>query len=81
MSRHLQHIQRMELVLRLVDNEALAPEDVTDLKDLVDDYVERNQDDFDEFGEFIFIFVWAIRLTVFFVYRRRGGYVRGPRAG
>ena len=51
MSRHLQHIQRMELVLRLVDNEALAPEDVTDLKDLVDDYVERNQDDFDEFGD------------------------------
>ena len=83
MSRHLQHIQRMELVLRLVDNEALAPEDVTDLKDLVDDYVERNQDDFDEFGDvegkFISIIVWAIyrRLMSCFVYR----YVRGSRAG
>ena len=81
MSRHLQHIQRMELVLRLVDNEALAPEDVTDLKDLVDDYVERNQDDFDEFGDvegkFISIIVRAIRLMSCFVYR----YVRGPRAG
>jgi CCR4-NOT transcription complex subunit 3 len=82
MSRHLQHIQRMELVLRLVDNEALAPEDVTDLKDLVDDYVERNQDDFDEFGDvegkFISIIVRAIRLMIScFVYR----YVRRPRAG
>jgi CCR4-NOT transcription complex subunit 3 len=82
MSRHLQHIQRMELVLRLVDNEALAPEDVTDLKDLVDDYVERNQDDFDEFGDvegkFISIIVRAIILMIScFVYR----YVRRPRAG
>ncbi len=50
-SRHQQHIQRLELVLRLVDNEALPPEDVNDLKDLVDDYLERNQEDFDEFGE------------------------------
>eukprot|EP00227_Mantoniella_beaufortii_P021706 CAMPEP_0197603914 /NCGR_PEP_ID=MMETSP1326-20131121/40156_1 /TAXON_ID=1155430 /ORGANISM="Genus nov. species nov., Strain RCC2288" /LENGTH=278 /DNA_ID=CAMNT_0043171495 /DNA_START=60 /DNA_END=893 /DNA_ORIENTATION=+ len=50
-SRHQQHIQRLELVLRLVDNEALNPEDVNDLKDLVDDYLERNQEDFDEFGE------------------------------
>ena len=51
MSRHHQHIQRMELVLRLVDNEALQPEDVADLKDLVEDYIDRNQDDFDEFGD------------------------------
>ena len=51
MSRHHQHIQRMELVLRLVDNEALQPEDVADLKDLVEDYIDRNQDDFEEFGD------------------------------
>ena len=41
----------MELVLRLVDNEALQPEDVADLKDLVEDYIDRNQDDFEEFGD------------------------------
>ena len=51
MLRHHQHVQRLELVLRLVENEALNPEDVVDLKDLVEDYLERNQDDFDEFGE------------------------------
>ena len=51
MSRHHQHIQRMELVLRLVDNEALQPEDVSDLKELVEDYIDRNQDDFDEFTD------------------------------
>ena len=51
MSRHHQHIQRMELVLRLVDNEALQPEDVSDLKELVEDYIDRNQDDFDEFAD------------------------------
>ena len=51
MSRHHQHIQRLELCLRLIDNEALNPADTEDLKDLVEDYLERNQDDFDEFGD------------------------------
>ena len=51
MSRHHQHIQRLELCLRLVDNEALNPADTEDLKELVQDYVERNQDDFEEFGD------------------------------
>ena len=49
--RHLQHVARLELVLRLIDNEALAPEDAEDLKDLIEDYLERNQDDFDEFAD------------------------------
>ena len=51
MSRHHQHIQRLELCLRLVDNEALSPADTEDLKELVEDYLERNQDDFEEFGD------------------------------
>ena len=51
MSRHHQHIQRLELCLRLVDNEALNPADTEDLKELVEDYIERNQDDFEEFGD------------------------------
>lgn len=56
-------------VLRLLDNEAINPDELGDIKvcaavphtlqrcadrfmqDLVEDYVERNQDDFDEFGD------------------------------
>ena len=41
MSRHHQHIQRLELCLRLVDNEALSPADTEDLKELAEDYLER----------------------------------------
>ena len=48
-TRHHQHIGRLELVLRLIDNEALAPDEVTDLKDLVEDYLERKPDDWEEF--------------------------------
>lgn len=38
-------------MLRLLDNEALDVEDpaVETVKDMLDDYLERNQDDFDEF--------------------------------
>lgn len=38
-------------ILRLLDNEELSPEEVNDVKDLVEDYLERNQDDFDEFSD------------------------------
>ena len=51
MSRHHQHIARLELCSRLVDDDALEPSDAEDLKDLVEDYLERNQEDFDEFAE------------------------------
>jgi CCR4-NOT transcription complex subunit 3 len=51
MSRHHQHIARLELCLKLIDDDALEPTDAEDLKDLVEDYVERNQDDFDEFAD------------------------------
>ncbi|KAL4431048.1 hypothetical protein ABPG75_006304 [Micractinium tetrahymenae] len=48
-SRHRQHIMRLEQLLRLLDNDAVQAEDVEGVKDLVDDYLERNQDDFEEF--------------------------------
>lgn len=50
-SRHKAHIMKLEQILRLLDNDGLSPDQVNDVKDLVEDYVERNQDDFDEFQE------------------------------
>eukprot|EP00898_Chlorokybus_atmophyticus_P007517 jgi/Chlat1/7767/Chrsp66S07233 len=49
LARHRGHVTRLEQVLRLLDNEELNPEDVQEVRDMVDDYVERNQEDFDEF--------------------------------
>ncbi|EPS65330.1 hypothetical protein M569_09447, partial [Genlisea aurea] len=49
--RHKAHIMKLELILRLLDNDELSPEQVNDVKDFLDDYVERNQEDFDDFGE------------------------------
>ncbi len=42
-ARHKLHIQKLELMLRLLDNDELSPEQVNDVKDFVEDYVERNQ--------------------------------------
>ncbi|CAL9043615.1 unnamed protein product [Musa banksii] len=50
-ARHKAHILKLELILRLLDNDELSPEQVNDVKDFLEDYVERNQDDFDEFGD------------------------------
>ncbi|GAB4851443.1 hypothetical protein Ancab_030845 [Ancistrocladus abbreviatus] len=50
-SRHKAHIMKLELILRLLDNDELSPEQVNDVKDFLDDYVERNQEDFDEFND------------------------------
>ncbi|XP_068634326.1 uncharacterized protein [Aristolochia californica] len=49
--RHKAHIMKLELILRLLDNDELSPEQVNDVKDFIDDYVERNQEDFDEFSD------------------------------
>lgn len=38
-------------MLRLLDNETIEPEDILEPKELVDDYLLRNQDDFEEFGD------------------------------
>ncbi|KAL8217097.1 hypothetical protein R6Q57_023934 [Mikania cordata] len=50
-TRHKAHIMKLELILRLLDNDELNPEQVNDVKDFLDDYVERNQEDFDEFDD------------------------------
>ncbi|KAF7801498.1 CCR4-NOT transcription complex subunit 3 [Senna tora] len=50
-TRHKAHIKKCELLLRLLDNDELSPEQVNDVKDFLDDYVERNQEDFDEFSD------------------------------
>ncbi|CAH1431508.1 unnamed protein product [Lactuca virosa] len=50
-ARHKAHILKLELILRLLDNDELSPELVNDVKDFTDDYVERNQEDFDEFED------------------------------
>ncbi|KAL8147127.1 hypothetical protein AgCh_004733 [Apium graveolens] len=50
-TRHKAHIMKLELILRLLDNDELSPDQVNDVKDFLDDYVERNQEDFDEFSD------------------------------
>lgn len=47
--RHKQHITRLEQMLRLLDNDEISSDDVDMIKDLVEDYMERNQDDPEEF--------------------------------
>lgn len=42
-TRHKAHIKKCELLLRLLDNDELSPEQVNDVKDFLEDYVERNQ--------------------------------------
>ncbi|KAL6565733.1 hypothetical protein OROHE_004788 [Orobanche hederae] len=42
-ARHKAHIKKFELILRLLDNDELSPEQVNDVKDFLDDYVERKQ--------------------------------------
>ncbi|KAL2335079.1 hypothetical protein Fmac_016292 [Flemingia macrophylla] len=50
-TRHKAHIKKCEFILRLLDNDELSPEQVNDVKDFLDDYVERNQDDFEDFSD------------------------------
>ncbi|BDA45543.1 General negative regulator of transcription subunit 3 [Coccomyxa sp. Obi] len=47
--RHKAHITRLEQMLRLLDNEALEVDDMTDIREMVDDYIERNQESVEEF--------------------------------
>ena len=41
--RHKAHIKKCELLLRLLDNDELSLEKVNDVRDFLEDYVERNQ--------------------------------------
>ncbi|WOK99459.1 general negative regulator of transcription subunit 3 isoform X2 [Canna indica] len=50
-ARHKAHIMKLELILRLLDNDELSPDQVNDVREFLEDYVERNQDDFDEFAD------------------------------
>ncbi|KAK7315646.1 hypothetical protein VNO77_34212 [Canavalia gladiata] len=50
-TRHKAHIKKCEFILRLLDNDELSPEQVNDVRDFLDDYVERNQEDFEEFSD------------------------------
>lgn len=43
LARHRQHVLRLEQMLRLLDNEGLSVEEVTETRDMVDDFMERNQ--------------------------------------
>lgn len=42
-ARHKAHIIKLELILRLLDNDELSAEQVNDAKEHLEDYVERNQ--------------------------------------
>lgn len=42
-TRHKLHLIKLELILRLLDNGGLSPDQVNEVKDLVEDYIERNQ--------------------------------------
>ena len=50
-ARHKQHIARLEQLLRLLDNEAVEPDDpeLLNVKEMMEDYLDRNQEDFDSF--------------------------------
>lgn len=50
-ARHKAHIMKLELILRLLDNDELSPEQVNDVRDFIEDYVERNQEDPDDFSD------------------------------
>lgn len=47
--RHKQHVGRLEQMLRLLDSDQITPEEVNEVKELLDDYLARNQDDFEDF--------------------------------
>ncbi|KAM7269054.1 hypothetical protein ACFE04_024551 [Oxalis oulophora] len=49
--RHKAHIMKLELILRLLDNDELSPEQVNDVREFLEDYLERNQEDFEEFSD------------------------------
>ncbi|XP_020096078.1 CCR4-NOT transcription complex subunit 3-like isoform X2 [Ananas comosus] len=50
-ARHKAHILKLEMILRLLDNDELTPDEVNDVKEFLEDYVERNQVDFDQFND------------------------------
>ena len=47
--RHKEHVLRLEKMLRLLENDVISVEDVQDVRDFVDDYIDRCNDAPDEF--------------------------------
>lgn len=58
---------KLELILRLLDNDELSPEQVNDVKDFLDDYVERNQVDLYQNSSVCFQ-VSSYNIIYFFLY-------------
>ena len=52
--RHKYHQLKMEAILRMIDNGKLGPEQVDEVKEDVEDYVARNQEDDFEENEFMY---------------------------
>lgn len=50
-SRHKQHLLRLEQTLRLVDNLVIEPSELETVKEWVDDYVERSEEAPDDFAD------------------------------
>lgn len=48
-SRHQEHVLRLEKMLRLLENDVISVEDVQDVRDFVDDYIERCMESPEEF--------------------------------
>lgn len=48
-ARHQLHVGRLEKMLRLLDNEMIESDDVEEIRDLLDDYIDRCMDSPDEF--------------------------------
>lgn len=55
---------KLELILRLLDNDELSPDQVNDVKDFLDDYVERNQVCISQLFYFLFFFFCSIIVLV-----------------
>lgn len=68
-TRHKAHIIKLELILRLLDNDELSTEQVNDVKEFLDDYVERNQVDLYK-NRKCFSFLASCMGVVKFTYRR-----------
>ena len=47
--RHKEHVLRLEKMLRLMENDLISVEDVQDVRDFVDDYIERCMESPEEF--------------------------------
>ena len=49
-TRHKTHIGRLEQIIRLLDNDALQPDEVSQVvNDEIPEYIDRNQEDFDAY--------------------------------